>query len=143
MASHQQEGSDPDAGPVAAVSLPGLYKPDRMPAIDPKAVGSYNSDREGGDHSTPPASRHPTRGGKAALKTLPGLTNKQQQQEIGSAAGSSARSGGSGRGEVKYKSQRDERRKPTGSLCQVVCGRSWPRSVQLVQRHRHRHRAGR
>lgn len=80
--SHQQEGSDPDTGPVAAVSLPGLYKSDRMPAIDPKTVGSYKSDSESGDPSTPPASRHPSRGGKAALKKLPGLSNKQQQQKM-------------------------------------------------------------
>ena len=79
--SHQQEGSDLDAGPVAAVSLPGLYKSNWMPAIDPNAVGSYSSDSEGGDHSTLPASRHPSRGGKAALEKLPGLTNKQQDHQ--------------------------------------------------------------
>ena len=80
--SHELEGSDPDAGPEAAVSLPGLYKSDRMPGVDPKALASYNSDSEGGDHSTPSASRHPSRGGKAPVKKLPGLTKKQQQQDI-------------------------------------------------------------
>lgn len=66
---------------MAAVSLPGLYKSDRMPGIDPKALASYSSDSEGGDNSTPSASTHPPRGDKAAVKKLPGLTKKQQQQD--------------------------------------------------------------